>query len=406
MRVRAGKSDAVYALGERVTFLLEGNVQSDPAPRQLSCTVRWDGGPSAVREEIRDAAYPIEIHVPSPKPGFVRLVVEKEAAGSPPVRIEAAAAVAPERIQPSLPVPDDFDGFWEGQVLILAAHLPAVEERHHHTNEHAAVSSVRIPMPRGGDLFGWLMVPNAASSQRTRVPAVVLYHGAGVYGLAPDNGLEWAARGLMTFSVNPHPIPNDLPEARYDELRNGELADYRTRGRNDRSTIYFLDMFLRASRAVEYLSNRVEWDGKHLIAVGHSQGGGQALAAAALNRKVTALAVSCPTNCDHTGPLVGRAACWPMLVETRNGAPDPVQAEASRYYDGVNFASRIGVPAFFSVAFLDDVCPPTGVYAAYNRLRGLRSVHHEIEASHVHTETAKAATARWVDAYLAGESVR
>jgi len=71
-----------------------------------------------------------------------------------------------------------------------------------------------MTMPRGGDLFGWLMVPNAASSQRTRVPAVVLYHGCRRVRSRPDDGLEWAARGLMTFSVNPHPIPNDLPEAR------------------------------------------------------------------------------------------------------------------------------------------------------------------------------------------------
>lgn len=261
-------------------------------------------------------------------------------------------------------------------------------------------------MPRGGDVFGWLMVPTAAARKGTRVPAVLLCHGAGVYGLAPDNGVEWAARGFMTFSVNPHPIPNDLPEARYAELRNGELADYRTRGRDDRSTIYFLDLFLRAVRAVGFLSNRHEWDGKHLVAIGHSQGGAQALAAAALHRKVTVLAVSCPTNCDHTGPLVGRAACWPMLVETRDGVPDPAQAEASRYYDGVNFASRIGVPAFFSVAFLDDVCPPTGVYAAYNRLRGRRFVHHETAAGHEHTETTTEAMARWVSHCCAGECGR
>ncbi|MET9341161.1 acetylxylan esterase [Nonomuraea sp. NPDC003804] len=36
------------------------------------------------------------------------------------------------------------------------------------------------------------------------------------------------------------------------------------------------------------------------------------------------------------------------------------------YFDGLNFAARGQVPALYSVALMDDVCPPSTVFAAYN----------------------------------------
>jgi cephalosporin-C deacetylase len=40
------------------------------------------------------------------------------------------------------------------------------------------------------------------------------------------------------------------------------------------------------------------------------------------------------------------------------------------YFDGVNFAARAKMPALFSVGLMDDICPPSTVYAAYNHYAG------------------------------------
>jgi cephalosporin-C deacetylase len=40
------------------------------------------------------------------------------------------------------------------------------------------------------------------------------------------------------------------------------------------------------------------------------------------------------------------------------------------YFDGVNFAARAQAPALLSVALMDDVCPPSTVFAAYNHYAG------------------------------------
>jgi cephalosporin-C deacetylase len=40
------------------------------------------------------------------------------------------------------------------------------------------------------------------------------------------------------------------------------------------------------------------------------------------------------------------------------------------YFDGVNFAKRATAPALFSVALMDEIVPPSGVFAAYNWYAG------------------------------------
>ena len=44
--------------------------------------------------------------------------------------------------------------------------------------------------------------------------------------------------------------------------------------------------------------------------------------------------------------------------------------ETLSYFDGVHFAARATAPALFSVGLMDEVCPPSTVFAAYNHYAG------------------------------------
>ena len=44
------------------------------------------------------------------------------------------------------------------------------------------------------------------------------------------------------------------------------------------------------------------------------------------------------------------------------------------YFDGVNFAARATAPALFSVGLMDEICPPSTVYAAYNHYAGPKQI--------------------------------
>ena len=71
------------------------------------------------------------------------------------------------------------------------------------------------------------------------------------------------------------------------------------------------------------------------------------------------------------------------------------------YFDGVNFATRAKANALFSVGLMDEVCPPSTVYAAYNYWAGPKQIevwefnHHEGGESYQTTAKLKFARAAW-----------
>jgi cephalosporin-C deacetylase-like acetyl esterase len=131
-------------------------------------------------------------------------------------------------------------------------------------------------------------------------------------------------------------------------------------------------MYMRVMRALEYVKSLPEWDGKNLIVAGASQGGAQVIAACALDKDVTLARAGVPAMCDHSGvtAAIPRSSGWPALYNrSKDGkADDPATAECAAYYDGCYFAKRIKCPIYISTGLLDNTCPPTSVFAAYNSI--------------------------------------
>ena len=204
------------------------------------------------------------------------------------------------------------------------------------------------------------------------LPAMVIYHGAGVDSANLDQVCGWAGTGFLTLDINAHGLPNGKPREYYDALATGGLKDYRTRGSASRETYYFLGMFLRAQRALDFLTAQPEWDGRTLVANGGSQGGAQAIAAAGLDKRVSFLVAIEPAMCDHTGMVIGRPVGWPKIVlKGADGKPDPATLQAARYFDSVNFAARVKAPAYFGGRF--SRC----AVSADDDLRGLQQSYDE-----------------------------
>jgi cephalosporin-C deacetylase len=240
---------------------------------------------------------------------------------------------------------------------------------------------VQIPCLGPRTVSGYFARPSGPSPKS--LPAILCVHGAGVGGSSLNGPLSLARRyRALVMDINAHGIPNGKPDSFYKDLAAGELKDYRTAGREDRQQCYFLGMFLRLMRALDFLTAQPEWDGKLLIVRGSSQGGGQAIAAAGLDARVTFIAAGVPAICDHSGRAIGRIKGWPKLVPDVNGTPDPRILQVARYFDGLNFAQRTRAEAIFSVGFIDTVCPPTCVYATYNCLPSKKQIVNEPRMGH------------------------
>ena len=194
---------------------------------------------------------------------------------------------------------------------------------------------------------------------------------------------RFAGEGFLALELNAHGLPSGKPPEFYRALEQGSLKDYQYFGRESRDKSYFLNMFLRDLRGVDFLTSQPEWNGKVLVAFGASQGGAQAICVAAEDSRVTFLATAVPAMCDHSGMLVGRVPGWPRMVPLGpDGNPDAAVLEASRYFDSVNFATQLTIPAIFAVGFIDSTAPPTSVYAAYNRIKTKKQMIPGIHSPH------------------------
>jgi cephalosporin-C deacetylase len=131
-----------------------------------------------------------------------------------------------------------------------------------------------------------------------------------------------------------------------------------------------------------------------VVATGNSQGGGLALAVAGLVPDLAALVVTAPLLCHIARAIeITDAAPYGEIVTYLSVHRDAVAAvrHTLSYVDGVAFARRASAPAHFGVGLRDTVCPPSTVFAAYNRYGGAdRTIevypfnHHEGgEAVHV-----------------------
>ncbi len=363
--VKTDRENALYHVGETVTFhvsVSDGDtaVTTGELAYELSNdgAHRIDAGTRAVDGK------PVSISGALPIPGFLRCtVVYTDDAGKQHTAV-AAGGFDPLEIPASMAPPEDFDAFW-AEKKAAQAKLPMNPRLTPVPPKVEGVSAFDLQLDAlgGAPVSGYYSRPANATAKS--LPAVLWVHGAGVRSSAQRDNI--AAEGMLVLDINAHGIPNGKDKAYYDKLAQGELSDYRHRGREDRETYYFLGMYFRILRALDFLTAQPEWDGKVLITRGSSQGGGQSLVAAGLDPRVTALIANVPAMCDHTSVING----WPRLVpREEDGTPDPAVLQASRYFDAMNFATRTKAHALVAVGFIDNTCRPTSVYAAYNQLRG------------------------------------
>jgi len=382
LRVAAERAEPVYKVGEEVRFVVRVTQDDKPVQEGRLTYVLDDEGPNRLASDaVELSGKPVVITGRMDKPGFLRCRVALSLK-SRAIVATAAAAVSPEKIQPSMPAPDDFDAFWQKQKARLAE-VPMDPKLTKVDSPDPAVEcfDVQVPCAGGAPVSGYFARPKDGTKKS--LPAILWVHGAGVRSSVLENAVRGAKLGMLSMDINAHGIPNGKPVDYYARLAREDLRDYRHRGRESRDTYYFLGMYLRLVRAIDFLTAQPQWDGKVVAVIGHSQGGGQALVAGGLDDRVTFVATGVPAMCDHTGMVADRVAGWPKLVPTGpDGKPDPKVLETARYFDAVNFAARCKADAIMSVGFVDTVCPPTTNYAAYNQLKGHKEVLNEPQMGH------------------------
>jgi cephalosporin-C deacetylase len=263
------------------------------------------------------------------------------------------AAVAPAKLTLSTPRPDDFDAFWDGK-LAAQAKIPINPVL---TPVQTDVPGVELNMfeldALGSKAHGYVAKP----AREGKFPAVVQLQYAGVYALNARAAAQRASEGWLMINVDSH---DKLPSDPGANIPRG----YQAVGNTDREKSYFLNMYLRDSRALDYLLTRDDWDGKTIVLTGGSMGGQQSLVLAGLRAdKITAVLVCVPAGADSNGDLHGRKAGYPNWPSDK-----PEVMKTALYFDTANFTSRIKAPVMAGMGFIDTISPPAGVWTALNQI--------------------------------------
>ena len=275
---------------------------------------------------------------------------------------------------PEVREPADFDDFWSatlsesraagGDVTVVPAASPF---------STVDVFDVTFPGFAGDPIKAWLIRPRGIEEP---LPAVVEYIGYGGGRGAIGEKLGWASAGYAHLVMDTRGQGSAWGTGGSTPDPHGTGAStpgFMTRGIENPADYYYRRVFTDAVRAIDAVRTLPGIDPTRVSVAGASQGGGIAIAAAGLAEGLVAALPEVPFLC-HFERAVGFTDRDPYqeiarYLSVHRGAEERV-FETLSYFDGVNLAARADAATLFSVALMDFTCPPSTVYAAYNRYAG------------------------------------
>lgn len=278
------------------------------------------------------------------------------------------------------PVPSDLDAFWADQLAALA-HRPLEPSFVPVDTGLVTVETYDVSYAGadGDRVRGWLHLPSAALRAGAPIPAVVQYQGYdGGRGLAQQDTF-WASAGYAQLIMDTRGQGSgwsvgDTPDsAGSDPAQPGFL----TKGIAAPSTYYYRRLYLDAVRAVDVARTHPAVEATRVSVTGGSQGGGLSLAVASLVPDVAAVLSDVPFLADF-GRALAVAPRGPYLEIVRYlAAHRDREADTLAvlgYFDVANLVPRARAAALFSVALMDETCPPSTVFSAYNAYAGPKEI--------------------------------
>ena len=281
--------------------------------------------------------------------------------------------------RPEVAEPSDFDEFWsetlaEARVAdrgydLALAETPLTE---------LVVDGLTFSGFGGDPVKAWVTRPAGTVGPLPTIVEFIGYNGG--RGL-PGERLHWAASGYAHVLMDTRGqgsgwgTGGDTP----DPHGSGPAsAGFMTRGILDPADYFYRRVFTDGVRVIDVVREFPFVDSARIAVTGGSQGGGIAIAVAALCDGIVAVMPDVPFL-SHFRRAVDLTTADPSAeiaryLSVHRDNVDTVFTTLS-YFDGVNFARRIEMPAYFSVALMDEIVLPSTVFAAYNHLAsGDRSI--------------------------------
>lgn len=286
--------------------------------------------------------------------------------------LDALEAYLPPRDEPP-----DFDEFWNLTLAETRRHpLAATFEPVDYGLQTVDCYDLTFAGFGGAPIKGWFLYPAGTEDP---LPCVVQYVGYGGGRGFPADWLLWSSAGFANLVMD--------TRGQGSTWRRGDTPDpqgsaphhpgFMTAGILNPDDYYYRRLFADGVRAVEAARSHALVDGERVAVTGRSQGGGISLAVAALLPDVAITMPDVPFLCHYRRATeITDLAPYAEIAAYCKVHRDQIACvfDTLAYFDGVNFAARAQAPALFSVGLMDEVCPPSTVFAAYNHYAGPKQI--------------------------------
>lgn len=269
--------------------------------------------------------------------------------------------------KPQLTRQHDFAAFWkQGLEQVRNQPLGTTFAKRPLPLREIDVYEVSFTGAGGATIGGEMIVPRGLSG----APGVVVYHGYSGRHDAVYSLLHWAAMGTVVFTVDTRgQRGNTVDSAAYPGPRS---PGFMTAGVCSPYDYYYRNAYLDCVRALDVLAERDEVDMSRLAVVGMSQGGGLSLATAALDERVNLCLAEVPFLCDFPR-AIRITGDWPYseiinYLRYSDAAEETQILKTLSYFDNINLAGLIRARTLISVGLCDSICPPSGIFGAYNHM--------------------------------------
>jgi cephalosporin-C deacetylase len=284
----------------------------------------------------------------------------------------------PEKLKtynPAEKAPKDFDAFWKRTLAETAATGPAAPRFVQLMDPYFKLLDaydVTFRGYMGQPVKAWFLEP---AGNTEPLACIVGYQGyGGGRGLPIDHTTIPMAGFAYLFMDTRGQGSSWSPGDTGDDAAAGpQYPGFMTRGIESPDTYYYRRVFVDAARAIDAAAQHPHVDARRIAVTGGSQGGGISIAAAALaGKKVKLCMPDVPYLCHYSrATTVVDSMPYGEItnyLKTRRTMGDTAYRTLS-YFDGIHLAPKITARCLFSVGLMDMTCPPSTVYAAYNRIR-------------------------------------
>ena len=276
------------------------------------------------------------------------------------------------------PRPPDHDAYWARALAGLAATDPAPELKPAAFPGSRGVECFDLTFPGvgGARIYAKYVRPRGGG----RHPAVLRFHG---YSGASDEWVDlmgYAANGFCVAMMDCRGQGGCSEDV--GGVKGTTLRGHIIRGLADHpDQLLYRAIFLDTAQLARVVLARPEVDPERVGCSGGSQGGGLALACAALEPRVARCATVFPFLCDYRRvwdmdlckDAYDELRYYLRSFDPRHEKIDETFAKLG-YIDVQFLAPRIRADVLMFTGLMDTICPPSTQFAAYNKIRSAKDV--------------------------------